>query len=258
MKYKYNTNSKPMYNISEIKWVEIIDSTNNEIKRHMAGLDNLSVLAAKVQTAGRGQRGNKWLSDPGENLTFSIFLNLKDESFPLSRRFDLTVITTLAIVDYLKGEKINAKIKWPNDIYVHDKKICGILIENTANSGFLEFSVIGIGLNVNQTEFAPELMNPTSMKACDAADRNIEDELKKFMSVFEKYLNRHFDKKDDLYPEYTAALYRSDTYNKYVNYIDNKEFIGKIKGVTSSGLLVMEMYDKSTAEFAFKELGYII
>ncbi len=134
-------------------------STNSDAK-DMKYTHGDAVLALE-QTAGRGQRGNKWLCRPGENLTFSLVL--EPVFLPVVKQFLLSEGVALALVDTLAEFGIEARIKWPNDIYVADNKICGVLIENNFRSEFLSRSIVGIGLNVNQREFDPSIPNPTSM-----------------------------------------------------------------------------------------------
>lgn len=157
-----------------IIWLESVDSTNNEAKRRIARLADMSVIAAYEQTAGRGQRENIWLSEPGKNLTASIVL--KHDGTILSRvsadnQFIISEMISKAVVGLLADYGVVARIKWPNDIYVGDKKICGILIEHTLRGSSIINSIIGVGLNVNQTEFDESLPNPTSL----AAESNLEN-----------------------------------------------------------------------------------
>ena len=157
----------------DIIWLESVDSTNEEAKRHISDIDNLSVLSALEQTSGRGQRGNSWTSAPGENLMFSIVLKFSDTSADSDTvvlpqlhardQFVLNEIASLSVVDFLSQHGIPARIKWPNDIYVGSKKICGILIENSLRGSEVSSSIIGIGLNINQRNFNVKLPNPTSM-----------------------------------------------------------------------------------------------
>ncbi len=148
----------------EILWHKSLDSTNSEARRHISELDNLSVVAAGSQSAGRGQGDHKWHSEPGENLTFSLLLK-----FPPLRELNvcnvllLTEMITWAMREFLASEGITARIKWPNDIYVGDLKICGILIENILDGSNVSASIIGVGLNLNQTDFPSDIPNPTSV-----------------------------------------------------------------------------------------------
>lgn len=185
----------------DIIWLNSVDSTNDEAKRRISELDNLAVLSAVSQTKGRGQRSNTWLSEPGKNLLMSIVLKYAPHGESTSdslavQAYDQQVIsqiTSLALVDLLAAHEIEAKIKWPNDIYVGNKKICGILIENTVLGKWMTSSIIGIGLNVNQRSFDAKLPNPTSMvlrSDGNEEDFNIEDLLDEFMGIFIEYINR--------------------------------------------------------------------
>ena len=118
-----------MKNKTDIIWLDSIDSTNDEARRRILTLDNLSVLSALEQTGGRGQRENKWHSAPNQNLTFSIVL--KNPPVNAADQFCISEITAVTLVNFLSEYGIEADIKWPNDIYVSGKKICGILIENS-------------------------------------------------------------------------------------------------------------------------------
>lgn len=187
---------------SDIIWLDSIDSTNNEARRLIDSLDNLSVLSAVSQTKGRGQRENIWLSEPGKNLLFSIVLKYSrsydtlSSALPSVQAHDQIVISqiaSLSIIDLLASHEIEAKIKLPNDIYVGDKKICGILIEHTVLGKWLTSSIIGIGLNINQRNFDVNLPNPISMVLCKEDSDNDYDIrliLEEFMTIFYDYLDR--------------------------------------------------------------------
>jgi len=175
-----------------IVWHEVLDSTNNELKRRLFELDNLSVVAAKFQTAGRGQGTHSWNSAPGENLTFSILLKFGcDGIVPLkaAQAILITQISTLAVVELLENEGVEAKIKWPNDIWTGGKKICGMLIENTVQSGMIVDSIIGIGLNLNQKEFDPKLPNPVSLGLLTGKSYEVEASLEDFSKIFFRLLD---------------------------------------------------------------------
>lgn len=150
-----------MKNNPDIIWLDVAESSNDEARKAIDSLDNLSVVAVRCQTSGRGQGTNSWESAPGENLTFSIIL--KDLNILPKEQIVISQITALSVVELLEKHGIEAKIKLPNDIYVGSKKICGILIENTLCSNKIRWSIIGIGINVNQTVFPTHLPNPTSI-----------------------------------------------------------------------------------------------
>ena len=139
-----------------ITWAEVVDSTNSWASREMSVIDKMSVFAALYQTAGRGQRGNKWHSATGENLTFSIVLRFGNSLTGNVRAMDqfiITEVSALAVADFLTDKGADVRIKWPNDIYVRDRKICGMLIENSLRGDEVATSIVGIGINLNQRDF---------------------------------------------------------------------------------------------------------
>lgn len=178
---------------TDIIWLERVDSTNDEARRHISEIDNLSVVSALEQTKGRGQRGNRWSSQPGENLTFSLVV--KDFRIKANEQSAISQATALSLVDLLSRHEIKARIKWPNDIYAGDEKICGILIENSLKGSQIDWSIIGIGLNVNQTAFPEDLPNPTSMKLCTGNSNpyNTREILEEFMGIFTGYYREYLN-----------------------------------------------------------------
>jgi len=148
-----------------IIWLKQTDSTNDEARRQIPGLDNLSVIAAWEQTAGRGQGDHTWTSEPGQNLTFSLVLKFPPcAAVAASEILLITELVTRATREYLLSKGVRARIKWPNDIYVGERKICGILIENILDGKQVRESIIGIGLNLNQDRFPQDLPNPVSLR----------------------------------------------------------------------------------------------
>jgi len=198
-----------MEKLTDIRWLDTVESTNDEARRLIGGLDNLSVIAARCQTAGRGQGDHKWHSHPGENLTFSVVLKFGEGALEPLEAKDIILITeavTLALRQYLHDKGVETRIKWPNDIYAGDRKICGILIENILHGPEVSASIVGIGLNLNQTEFPSDLPNPVSLSLLTGKSYEPEKELVRFMrrltSCVEKtntaggrrYLHRMFEK----------------------------------------------------------------
>lgn len=263
----------------DIIWLESIDSTNEEARRRFHELDNLSVLSAYQQTAGRGQRGNTWTSEPGDNLTFSIVLKYASGALTPIRAVDqsaISEITALSVVDLLSSHGIGAEIKWPNDIYVADRKICGILIEHSVRDACLSSSIIGIGLNVNQTEFDPSLPNPTSMllsssshpeySSCHPEQSEgpipLHPLLEEYMDIFKGYCSRYLNITGGLSrlrKLYLSQMWRKDVPARYIDCSDDYEFEGIIRGLSDIGHLLVEDTEKGELkEFAFKGIGYII
>lgn len=195
-------------------WYDELDSTNNEAVRRLDSLDNMSVIAALCQSKGRGKDTRKWLSSPGENLTFTIVLrygipwdkhtgagNREDAAaetgrtgsdlppFPASCQMMLSAAAAASVVSFLSREGISAWVKWPNDVYVGKSKICGILIEHRMRGNYLKESIIGIGININQTSFPEELVNPVSVASLTGKRLDLKPSLEEFCSIFSDKLH---------------------------------------------------------------------
>lgn len=166
---------------NDIIWLEEVGSTNRYARMHIDRLDNLSVVSALCQNDGRGQGDHHWHSNPGENLTFTIVI--KQPAVAPADQGIISDTTARAIVELLERHGIQAWIKPPNDIWVDKKKICGILIEHSLRADRISWSIIGIGLNVNQTIFPDDLPNPTSM-ALEGHPADIESILCEFLDIF--------------------------------------------------------------------------
>ena len=140
-----------------------IDSTNTYVAKNATHLESAVIVTTDHQTAGRGQRGNSWESESGMNLTFTMLM--RPEKFPAIRQFFLSEAVAVAIVDVIGEElEIFAEIKWPNDIYWRDNKLAGILIEHAVMGREIMHTIIGVGLNVNQTKFVSDAPNPISLR----------------------------------------------------------------------------------------------
>lgn len=254
-------------------WLDSVDSTNEEAARLIDSIDNLSVLSAMRQTEGKGQRGNTWSSDRGKNLTFSIVLKFDHEAetaphaLPSMKAYDqfvISEITALSVVDLLAEYGIQARIKWPNDIYVGDRKICGILIENSLRGTNLHSSIVGVGINVNQTEFPDSVPNPTSMKSETGEDQDIILMLEFFMEIFTDYLTRYghiHGGYGKLRKMYHSQMWRKDEMAEFIENIDSGEkrrFRGTIKGLSDVGHLIIENEEGELREFSFKQISYIL
>ena len=161
-----------------IIWLKLTDSTNDEARMRLDALDNLSVLAAETQTAGRGQGDHTWTSAPRQNLTFTLVLKFPPcAPIATSEILLITQAVTGGIRRYLLSKGVESRIKWPNDIYVGDRKICGILIENILDGKQVSSSMIGIGLNLNQDRFPADLPNPVSLRQLTGRTYDLRTEL---------------------------------------------------------------------------------
>ena len=235
----------------KIKWHNIIESTNSAMEICKGELTHKEIWAARFQSAGKGQKGNVWCSDAGANLTFSIYF--RHGNIAAAGQFSISQAVSLGVCDYLAEKGVSASIKWPNDIYVGDCKICGILISNTVGGSLLKDSVAGIGINLNQVEFPDWIPNPISLKMITGNNYVIEDELPLLVNaVFGRYDNIGHSTETD----YLSRLYLKDTPHTYTDTATGIQFEGCIRGVEKDGRLAVETAGGSVRYFAFKEIAY--
>ncbi len=210
------------------------------------------------QTAGRGQYGNKWESEAFQNIAISIilsptFLNAR-EQFHLNKAISLAVRDT--VNDCFSNPRSNITVKWANDIYVLDKKICGILIQNALLGNQIQHSIVGIGLNVNQLSFK-NLPHATSLKIEIGKDFDLFELIEKLcLSIEQRYLQLKTRQFNKLHEEYLSKLYRWGEEAIY-QYPDGVYFQGKIVGVNESGKLLVES-KRGLEEFDIKEIKFVI
>lgn len=188
-------------------WLKDTISTNYAMREQISTLDNLSVIAVWKQSRGRGQGDHSWHSLPGQNLTFSILLRFHD--LPVSESVRINHIIAVAIRNYLLTHGIQSRIKHPNDIWVGNRKICGILIENTLREKHVEYSIVGIGLNINQVSWPDELPNPVSLRQLTGCEYELNTELealkKEICRCFE--LSQTTDGRESLQEEFEKYLF---------------------------------------------------
>ena len=230
-------------------------STNAECKNPCYAHGD--AVVAVEQTAGRGQRGNTWSSKAGENLTFSL---VWEADFLAAReQFLLSEAVALALVDTLAGYGIEATIKWPNDIYVGHKKICGILIEHDLGiAGRLARTIVGIGLNVNQTEWDESIPNPTSIALLTGERRGPNDVFGDLYEALERRFEQLKNAPDSVQTDHLARLYRLNKPSTYA-LPDGKQFRGTIRDVRPTGELIVEHEDGGFVKpYLFKEIEFVI
>lgn len=233
-----------------------IDSTNSFLKELALSttLENCTVVVAKEQKKGRGQQDSNWISEPLKNLTISAyFCNIDLE---ISNQKYLNFAVSLAIFDVLSSQKTkDLSIKWPNDILSANKKICGILIENTVKGRKIKNSIIGIGLNVNQEKFPDSLKNVTSLKKITNKEFDLELLLVEIIEKTEERLKMLSLKKyTNLETDYLNVLYKKNIPTMFKDSNDVL-FMGKIVGISSLGHLQIELEDETLKEFGIKEVS---
>lgn len=238
-----------------------LDSTNLEAQRmllHTSKPIEGTVIIAEKQSEGKGQRGNQWESPIGQNLLSSYILYPKH--FLPKQQFNLNIIASLGVVDLLHELGIySACVKWPNDIYIGKKKVAGILIQNNITNQYIASTIIGIGLNVNQSEFDSRLPNPTSIKNSLALDQDLDLEfiLDRVCYYLEK---RYLQSKTTLgvqqmRKDYTEQMFRLNEVASYQ--IDGKAQAGIIEGIDEMGKLILRMEDHLRV-FDFQELRFLM
>jgi BirA family transcriptional regulator, biotin operon repressor / biotin---[acetyl-CoA-carboxylase] ligase len=234
-----------------------VDSTNTYLKQALSKSTPLpegTVIMADSQYSGRGQTHNTWHSAPGKNLTLSILLNPR--FLEVQRQFDLNIAVSLAINDVLLTHFGHAAvIKWPNDSYIADEKIGGILIENIIQGSQIKHAIIGVGLNVNECEFPPILQKVTSFRKILHTDYDlnvIKNEI--CGSVEARYLQLKAGRIDSMKQEYLSKLY---LFNRWANFKINGQILAaKIVDVTPQGFLQVET-EAGLQEFALQQIQFV-
>ena len=231
-----------------------IDSTNAYLKTLVSKntVEDYTVVVAKHQTKGRGQMGTQWHTEEGKNLTCSVLTHMK--GFALEDSFYISMITSLAIIKTLKEFNIpKLHVKWPNDILAEDKKVCGILIENIIKNTTIDSSIIGFGLNVNQTQFEG-LLNASSLKVITGKFYNLDEILLHIIthlkSYFQVYKNGNLQ---EIKNAYESQLFRKDKPSTFKTKHGDL-FPGFIKGIDASGHLKVLLEDNVLKTFAMKEI----
>lgn len=233
------------------------DSTNTYLKLLVNETDvqDQTVVIAEDQQKGRGQMGNGWLSRKGQSLTFSVFKRF--EGLMAEKQFMISMAVSLAIIEAFQAIKTpKVSIKWPNDILSGNKKVAGILIENVLEGASVKYSVIGIGINVNEVDF-PELPQASSLKLEIGKSLELEEVLQIVLKkIFEKFENIETLDFSELRNIYEQNMFRKDS----VSVFENKEgqhFNAIIKGVSDIGELLIETENASIGKFQLKELKLI-
>ncbi len=234
--------------------LDAIDSTNSFLKKLNTSqkVDHFTVVTAQHQTNGRGQMGAVWQSQSSKNLTFSVFVD--SSNYKLEHTFFLSMATALAVRHALEDLQMpQLFIKWPNDILSQNKKICGILIENVMKSGVIAASVIGVGLNVNQTLFTG-LPNASSLRNITGRIFDRDAVLEVLITHLKAYFNYlETGKYATLKALYTKHLYRKNKPSTFKN-AEGVMFSGFIKTVLDTGELEVLLEDNITKAFALKDI----
>lgn len=229
----------------KITHISETDSTNRWLKEYGAGE---MVVTTDYQTAGRGCGSNTWESERGKNLLFSVMIH--PMAMPAARQFHISMAFSLAICEALGQHIGDVSIKWPNDIYWRNGKICGILIENTLQGAFVKDSIIGVGLNVNQRTFKSNAPNPVSLWQICEREFDREQLLGDILRCFEHYWGQ------EVRQQYQSMLFRRKGFHPYVD--KNGAFMAEIIDVGDGGHLLLRDDNGQKRRYAFKEVSFVI
>lgn len=253
-------------------YIEETDSTNNLLKAAVAEEavwlreERIPVVWTGFQTAGRGQAGNGWESEREKNLLFSVLL--RKPQVAIAEQFMLSMLAAVALRETV-AEEIGDEgltIKWPNDLYWGDKKLAGMLIENTLAGGAIAYSIIGIGLNINQEQWIGNAPNPVSMQLITGKTYSPEQVLTRYMTLLEAWLQRPQREWREAYMQH---LYRREGWWRFVErevsltptmnaQTQDGGFLARIEGITPEGELLLEHADGIHKAYHFKEIRYIL
>lgn len=238
----------------------------------MAGIaataEHGTVVYTDRQTAGRGQRGNSWESEPFKNVTMSILL--RPENVAPNQQFWLSEISALAVERVLSKYIGNVSIKWPNDVYYKDFKICGMLIEHSLSGGKINYTIPGIGINVNQRVFLSDAPNPISLANVLGHEVPTSEILDGLVDEILTMCDQLPGKAEEIHREFLSKLYRRDGFHEYQSTIrsasadglsvleEGEHFQARIVNVHPDGMLDLMTTEGHIHTFAFKEVAFIL
>ncbi|MEZ4778373.1 MAG: biotin--[acetyl-CoA-carboxylase] ligase [Flavobacteriaceae bacterium] len=234
--------------------ISAIGSTNDYLKKQAKTipLEDETVVQTLHQTQGKGQMGASWHFDIGKSLAFSIFK--QTDGLPISNQFWVNFAVSLGVkkgLDLLGIPKVS--IKWPNDILADGKKVCGILVENQFQKGYIEHSIIGIGINVNNTSF-PEFPQASSLLLTTGVHFSLDEVFEKVLQAVLSELHQVKVSNPEAYKkQYESYLYKIGVVCAFED-IERKMFQGIIVGVSNNGLLLVKLQDNTVKEYRLKEI----
>ena len=234
-----------------------VESTNNYANQLVLSkaAEHGTVVLAQYQNKGKGQQGNSWESEPGKNLLASLILF--PQFLPAAKQFHLSKIISLALVDFLKTETSEVSIKWPNDIYIQNKKVAGILIENSVKGRNVSSAIIGIGLNLNQEIFVSDAPNPVSLKQTTGKKYDIEAVAVKIYELINNwYKILETGGLNEIDSAYFKQLFRANEWALFAK--QGEMFEAKISGIGEFGQLILEDRNGIFSEYMFKEVEFMI
>jgi BirA family biotin operon repressor/biotin-[acetyl-CoA-carboxylase] ligase len=250
----YNISANTIFTGKSLVYLPTCHSTNEYAHVLLAEENPIegTLIITPKQTAGRGQRGNTWEAEEGKNLTFSLIF--KPSFLKVQQQFYLNIVSSLAVRDTVSYflEK-DLKVKWPNDIYLDNKKIAGILIQNTLKKDSIGSTIIGIGLNVNQESFSDK--KAISMKGFNGIEYSTNEVLNKLLEHIEAYYLKLRELRfTELNQSYLSHLFRFNEEHFFKT--EQETFLGTISGLGEDGRLIINT-EKGLQLFSFKEIEFM-
>ncbi|MBP5689055.1 MAG: biotin--[acetyl-CoA-carboxylase] ligase [Muribaculaceae bacterium] len=245
--------------MSKIILLQETPSTNDFLKRMVSTFESGTLISAYHQSAGRGQKGNTWEADPGKNVTMSLLL--KKPRVGVKEQFAISEAVSLAIVEALEKYVKGIKIKWPNDIYYNDGKIGGILIEHSLAGNAIDYTIAGVGVNINQQVFTSGVPNPVSLKIITGNDYDMNIITEEFGDKLAQCCNLDGSPKQlkKMHQRYLDRLYRFDGNPYQFVTPQGKQFEAIIYTVAPDGTLILRhTIDDTLRRYQFKEVGFVI
>jgi len=233
-----------------------VDSTNAWLRSNLSNYTHGFVVSTDYQTTGKGQASNVWESERGSNLLFSLLL--EPTKIPIKEQFILSQLVSISIVNVLRNLlNKEVRIKWPNDIYVDNKKLCGILIENTIIDSQMAKAIIGIGLNVNQQIFTSDAPNPVSMHQLCGNSLSpalvLKDIVTEILKDYDAFI---IEQSKSLQETYFSLLYRNKGYHLFQT--QNLLFEAEIDSILPTGPIRLRTKKGEYKLFAFKEVQFVL
>jgi BirA family biotin operon repressor/biotin-[acetyl-CoA-carboxylase] ligase len=247
-----------MLSFKEIISLDKTESTNLYAKDLMAQKPNINfIVKSKYQTKGQGLATNQWHSENQKNLLLTFCL--KPVGIKAENQFIISKVISVVLVK-LFSQFTNKKthIKWPNDIYIEDRKITGILIENFVSGNSIDKCICGIGINVNQTEFPKWVPNPISIAQLTNQEHDLDRLFNKLLDLIDVVYDSIINEVIDIDKEYKDHLYRLDKWATFARTSNNLQFVGKICDIDNYGRIIIEQKDGSKEVFGFKEIKFIL
>lgn len=241
----------------EILEIEETGSTNSWLAERAPEMEKPMLVFARRQTAGRGQRGNSWEAEPGKNLSASLLLF--PSGIEAASQFVISEAVALAVCDVLAGLGVETSVKWPNDIYAGDGKICGILIEHTIMGRDIVRTIAGVGININQTRFLSSAPNPVSVVGITGKQFRVESVAELLAGAVERRLSSASLGPDALHSEFMERLWRGDgRFHPFLDRLTGERIEARIEDVAPSGILSLRDSAGLLRRYAFKEVEFIL